>query len=383
MMVGVPSETAAGERRVALVPADVPALTKAGFEVQLQKGAGIAAGFPDERYEEKGARVVDGPRAAVIASSDVLLSVRSAAADPGQAIDSGSLKEGQLLIGFLEPYAPHDSFTAFRDAGVTAVAMELLPRITRAQSMDALSSMANLAGYRAVILAAARLAKIFPMMMTAAGTIVPAKVLIVGAGVAGLQAIATARRLGAVVSAYDVRPAVREQVASLGGKFVEIELDTENAEGSGGYAAAMDEAFYRKQRELMHTVVADSDIVITTAAIPGKPSPVLVTEPMVTAMRPGSVIVDLAAQRGGNVELSRLGEEVDAAGVAILAPENIVSGVAHDASRLYSRNITTLLLSFVTEGDLAIDLEDEIAAAAVVTHGGEVPNADLQERLFS
>jgi len=257
--------------------------------------------------------------------------------------------------------------------------MELIPRITRAQSMDALSSMANLAGYRAAIVAAEALPKMFPMMMTAAGTIVPARAFVVGVGVAGLQAIATARRLGAVVSAYDVRPAVKEQVLSLGAKFVEMELET--AEGQGGYAKEMDETFYRRQRELMGDVVADSDLVITTAAIPGKPSPVLVTKEMVERMRPGSVIVDLATERGGNCELSEPGRRVTKHGVTIIGPTDTASALAFNASQLYSKNITTFLLAMVKDGELTVDMDDEIVAATLVTRDGEIPNAEIRERL--
>ncbi|MFW6294079.1 MAG: NAD(P) transhydrogenase subunit alpha, partial [Spirochaetota bacterium] len=270
-------------------------------------------------------------------------------------------------------------FDSFREKKVTAFSMELIPRITRAQSMDALSSMANLAGYRAAILGAEALPKMFPMMMTAAGTIVPAKAFIVGVGVAGLQAIATTRRLGAVVSAYDVRPAVREQVESLGAKFVEMEL--ESGEGSGGYAKAMDEEFYRRQRELMGDVVAEMDLVITTAAIPGRPSPVLVTAEMVARMQPGSVIVDLATERGGNCELSESGKTVVKHGVTIVGPVNIPSALAFNASQLYSKNVTTFLLSMVKDGQLLIDTNDEIVAATLVTREGEIPNAEIRARL--
>lgn len=373
MTVGIPRERFLGERRVALVPAHVQELTKAGLEVLVERGAGEASGYADAAFEERGATLADDARG----RADILLTVRSAAA-AGDG-DPGPGRDGQIVVGFLEPYAPHASFSAYRDRRATAFGMELIPRITRAQSMDALSSMANLAGYRAAILAAEALPKMFPMMMTAAGTIVPAKALVVGVGVAGLQAIATTRRLGSVVSAYDVRPAVKEQVESLGAKFVEMELGT--AEGSGGYAQEMSEEFYRKQRELMREVVAESDVVITTAAIPGKPSPVLVTEEMVRRMRPGSVIVDLATERGGNCELSEAGTTVVKHGVTIVGPANIPSALANNASRLYSKNITTFLLAMVKGGDLNIDTNDEIVAATLVLRDGEFANDELRERL--
>lgn len=373
MKIGVPGEHFPGERRVALVPAHVQALAKAGFEVVVERGAGEASGYTDGEYEGRGAEIVDDARAV----ADILLTVRAAAA--GGDDDPGATREGQTIIGFLEPYAAHPAFKAFCEKKVTAFSMELIPRITRAQSMDALSSMANLAGYRAAILGAEALPKMFPMMMTAAGTIVPAKAFIVGVGVAGLQAIATTRRLGAVVSAYDVRPAVKEQVESLGAKFVEMEL--ESAEGSGGYAKAMDDEFYRKQRELMGDVVAEMDLVITTAAIPGRPSPVLVTGEMVERMQPGSVIVDLATERGGNCELSESGQTVVKHGVTIVGPVNIPSALAFNASQLYSKNITTFLLSMAKDGQLLIDTNDEIVAATLVTREGEIPNAEIRERL--
>ncbi|MFW5716047.1 MAG: Re/Si-specific NAD(P)(+) transhydrogenase subunit alpha [Spirochaetota bacterium] len=373
MTVGIPRERFLGERRVALVPAHVQELTKAGLEVLVERGAGEASGYADAAFEERGATLADDARG----RADILLTVRSAAAAGDR--DPGPGRDGQIVVGFLEPYAPHASFSAYRDRRATAFGMELIPRITRAQSMDALSSMANLAGYRAAILAAEALPKMFPMMMTAAGTIVPAKALVVGVGVAGLQAIATTRRLGSVVSAYDVRPAVKEQVESLGARFVEMELET--AEGSGGYAQEMSEEFYRKQRELMREVVAESDVVITTAAIPGKPSPVLVTEEMVRRMRPGSVIVDLATERGGNCELSEAGTTVVKHGVTIVGPANIPSALANNASRLYSKNITTFLLAMVKGGDLNIDTNDEIVAATLVLRDGEFANDELRERL--
>lgn len=373
MKVGVPREHHPAERRVALVPAHVSSLTKAGLDVMVERGAGERSGHADAEYEAKGASLVDDARS----EADILLTVRSAAA--AGDTDPGPGRDGQTVIGFLEPWEPHASFAAYQQRRVTAFSMELIPRITRAQSMDALSSMANLAGYRAAILAAEALPRMFPMMMTAAGTIVPARGFVVGVGVAGLQAIATVRRLGAVVSAYDVRPAVKEQVLSLGAKFVEMELET--AEGRGGYAKEMDETFYQRQRELMGDVVADSDFVITTAAIPGKPSPVLVTAEMVARMQPGSVIVDLATERGGNCELSEPGRRVVRHGVTIIGPADTASALAFNASQLYSKNVTTFLLAMVKEGELIVDMDDEIVAATLVTRDGGFPNAEIRERL--
>ncbi|MFP4638193.1 MAG: Re/Si-specific NAD(P)(+) transhydrogenase subunit alpha [Spirochaetaceae bacterium] len=380
MNVGVLKERLSGERRVALVPAHVGSLTKLGADVLVENGAGEAAGFADEAYAEKGARPVD--RATVLAEADALLTVRTAAADPdGFAQDAGSMKEGQLVIGHAEPYEPSPAFRKAAERKISLFAMELMPRITRAQSMDALSSMANLAGYKAVILAADALPKMFPMMMTAAGTIVAAKAFIVGVGVAGLQAIATAKRLGAVVTAYDIRPAVKEQVKSLGAKFIEMELETEEAEAAGGYAREMGEDFYRRQREMMREVVADQDVVITTAAVPGKKAPVLITEDMIKGMAAGSVVVDLAAERGGNCELTERGETVVKHGVTIIGPENVASTLARTASTLYSKNITTFFSALVEEGRIALNEEDEIVSSTLVTRGGEVANAELRQRL--
>ena len=380
MTIGVLRETHPGEQRVALVPAHTAALVKAGAAVLLEAGAGESAGYPDQEYRNKGAEVV-ADAAAVLSRANVLLTVRFAAAADSDAAQLDQLQPGAAVIGLLDPFQPHSSFARLRDGGVSSFAMELMPRITRAQSMDALSSMANLAGYKAVLVAADNLPKMLPMMMTAAGTIVPARALVVGAGVAGLQAIATARRLGALVSAYDVRPAVKEQVQSLGARFVEIELQAEDAESSDGYARQMDEEFYRKQRRLMSGALAESDMVITTAAVPGKPAPVLITQQMVEAMRRGSVIVDLAAERGGNCELTRAGESVQHNGVTIVGPLNLASTLARDASQLYSKNITTFSQVLLKDGELAIDLQDEIIAATVVTHAGSVPSEETRSRL--
>jgi NAD(P) transhydrogenase subunit alpha len=380
MKVGVLKEQREGERRVALVPAHVASLTKLGAEVMVERGAGEAAGFADEAYTEKGAGIVE--REEILAGAEAVLTVQTAAADPEHfTADAKSMKDGQIVIGYAEPYAPSEAFKAAVDRRVSVFSMELMPRITRAQSMDSLSSMANLAGYKAVLLAANELPKMFPMMMTAAGTIVAARAFIVGVGVAGLQAIATAKRLGAVVSAYDIRPAVKDQVKSLGAKFVEMELETGDAEGSGGYAKEMGEDFYRKQRELMTAVVAESDVVITTANIPGKKAPTLITEDMVKAMPTGSVLVDLAAERGGNCELTESGQTVVKHGVTIMGPENIPAMLAENASTLYSKNITTFFATMANDGEIDIDYEDEIISSTMVTRDGTVPNGDLKERL--
>ncbi|MEE9555505.1 MAG: NAD(P) transhydrogenase subunit alpha, partial [candidate division Zixibacteria bacterium] len=325
MIVGVPKETFPGENRIALVPANILPLKKAGLEVMVEKGAGIAAGYLDSAYIDKGAGISE-TRADLFKSADIMLYVRALGANPeaGKS-DLELMKKDQIIIGAMEPLSEPESLKLLADKGVTSFAMELMPRITRAQSMDILSSMATIAGYKAVLISADALPRMFPMMMTAAGTISPAHVFVVGAGVAGLQAIASAKRMGAVVHAYDVRPAVKEQVESLGGKFVEIELDTGDSETKGGYAKEMGEEVLRKQREMMFKVVADSDVVITTAAVPGRKAPVLVTADMVKGMKPGSVVIDLAAERGGNCELTRAGETVDEGGVKIIGPVNLPS----------------------------------------------------------
>ena len=381
MIVGVPSETYPGERRVATIPAVVPALTKAGFDVLLESGAGVSAGFLDAVYTDKGARIAGG-RGQVFAEADVILQVRTLGANTvaGRA-DLELLRPGQTVIGFSEPLGEPAAARDLAARGVTAFSMELIPRITRAQSMDALSSMATIAGYKAVLLAAETLPRMFPMLMTAAGTITPARVFIVGAGVAGLQAIASARRLGARVEAYDVRPAVKEQVESLGATFVDLPLDTDTSEDKGGYAKAQDEAFYARQREMMARVVAGSDVVITTALIPGRPAPVLVTDQMVAGMTPGAVVVDLAAERGGNVEPSRPDETVVAHGVTILGPTNLPATVPFHASQMYAKNVSTLLLHLVDKGALQIDLEDEITQSTLVSRHGEVVHPRVRDLL--
>ena len=381
MIIGVPKEQLPGETRVAMVPAQVQKLIKAGHEIRIESGAGYLSGYTDESYTEKGASVVS--RENLFSNAEVIFTVRSAAAAGKHGTtDASRLHEGQIIIGMMDPYQPDKSFTIYRDKKVSSFALELIPRITRAQSMDVLSSMANLAGYKSVLIAAGHLPKIFPMMMTAAGTIVPTKVFIVGVGVAGLQAIATAKRLGAIVSAYDVRPAVREQVESLGAKFVEMNLDTSSAEGSGGYAKEMNEEFYTKQQEFMTKVVSDVDVVITTAAIPGKKSPVLITEDMVKVMKPGSVIVDMAVERGGNCEISEAGKTVTKHGINIAAPLNIPAGLAFHASQLYGKNIETFFLNFFDkEGNFSVNQEDEIIAKTLLTYNGEVPNEEHRKAL--
>jgi len=380
MTVGIVQERADGETRVALVPQHVPSVLKLAEAVLVQAGSGTASGYRDDDYAERGATIVSS-REDVLGQADVVLRVRSGAACPDSVSDAKAMKEGSVVVGFMDPYSPHDSFKTMVERKIAAFSMELVPRITRAQSMDALSAMANLAGYKSVLLAASELPKMFPMMMTAAGTIVPAKVFVVGVGVAGLQAIATAKRLGAVVSAYDVRSAVKEQVKSLGAKFVEMDLGTEDAEGSGGYAREMDEEFYRKQRELMTETIREMDVVITTAAVPGKRAPVLVTKEMVDVMKPGAVVVDLGAERGGNCELTKAGETARVNGVHIIGPVNVPASMAVDASQLYSKNITTFLGALVSEKQLVINTADEIISASIVTHDGGVPNAQTRANI--
>ncbi|MCI2425189.1 Re/Si-specific NAD(P)(+) transhydrogenase subunit alpha [Candidatus Acetothermia bacterium] len=379
MIIGVPKETFPDERRVALVPTLVPALVKKGFEIWVEAGAGTEAGFPDESYQEKGAHVVS-QRVELFGKADVILQVRGLGANPKQGHqDLKMMKPDQVIIGFLEPLGEPQAIRKLAAQEVIAFALELLPRITRAQSMDVLSSMATIAGYKAVLLAAETLPKMFPMMITAAGTISPARLYVVGAGVAGLQAIATARKLGAVVSAYDIRPAVKEEVESLGAKFVELALEDKDVATSGGYAKSMDESFYRRQRELMAKVVAESDVVITTAAVPGKKAPILITGEMVKKMSPGSVIVDLAAERGGNCELSRPGEIAVEGGVTILAPINITSTIPYHASQMYAKNISNFLQHITADGKLKLDEEDEIMRETRVTQNGEILHPQVRE----
>lgn len=378
MRVGVPKETFPGERRVALVPGVIPSLAAAGLQVLVEGGAGATAGFSDSAYGEHGVQIVSS-RAELSAQADIVAQVRAAGSNPERGWEELHLyRPGQVVVGLLEPLGAPEVLLTLARRGVTAFALELLPRVTRAQSMDALTSQATVAGYKAVLLAAEALPKMFPMLMTAAGTVTPARVLVVGVGVAGLQAISVARRLGAVVQAYDVRPAVKEQVESLGARFVELPLEVGQAEESTGYARALGEDFYRRQREMMARVVAQSDVVITTALIPGQQAPVLVTAEMVHGMRPGSVLVDLAAERGGNCELTRPGQVVEANGVIVIGPVNLASTVPFDASQMYARNVAAFLLHLVKEGELKLDTSDEIVRETLVTRDGEVVHPRVQ-----
>ena len=379
MIIGVPKETYPGERRVALVPMVIPALTKAGFEVIVETDAGIQAGYPDSQYAERGAQIVT-TRSALFEKADIILQVLAYGSnDITGKNDLPLLRRNQILIGFLRPFGSREVIQEIARSGVTAFSVELVPRTTRAQSMDALSSMGTICGYKAVLIAADSHPRIFPMLTTAAGTITPARVFVIGAGVAGLQAIATARRLGAVSSAYDLRPAAKEQVQSLGGRFIELPIEAKDAQDARGYARAQDENFYQRQRELLGRVVKDNDVVITAAVIPGKTSPVLVTEEMVKSMAPGSVIFDLAAERGGNCELTKAGATVVRHGVTIIGAINVASGVPYHASQMYARNVTAFLLYIIKEQKLQLNLNDEIVRETLVTHGGEVVNVRVRE----
>jgi H+-translocating NAD(P) transhydrogenase subunit alpha len=380
--VGAPKETLPGEKRVALVPGVVGPLVKSGCTVHIEAGAGAASGYPDKEYADKGAVVVPDRRT-LFAQSDVICQVYSYPANPdaGRA-DLMLFKKGQLVIGMADPLVAFQKVKELADRGVTAFGLELVPRITRAQSMDILSSMATIAGYKAVLIAAMQLPRMFPMLMTAAGTLKPARVLVMGAGVAGLQAIASAKRLGAVVSGYDVRSVVKEQIESLGAKFVDLGLETGNLQDQGGYAKEQSEDFLRRQREAMTKVVAASDVIITTAAIPGKKSPILVTADMVKAMEPGSVIVDLAAERGGNCELTQPGKEIVVHGVTIAGPLNLASSIPYHASQMYAKNVVTFLKNLTTkEVALKVDIADEITAGTLMCQGGQVVHPRLRELL--
>jgi len=379
MIVGVPKESFPGERRVALVPAVLPALAKAGLQALIEASAGDSAGYPDAEYVAKGGTIA-GSRPEVFAKADIITQVLCYGSNDrtGKA-DLPLLRRDQALVGFLRPIGSLETVQEIASTGAMAFAVELMPRITRAQSMDALSSMATICGYKAVLLAADTLPRLFPMMTTAAGTISPARVFVIGCGVAGLQAIATARRLGAVASAYDVRPAVKEQVQSLGGRFVELPIEAKDAQDARGYATAQDETFYQRQRELLGQVVAESNVVIPAAVIPGKKPPVLVTREMVERMAPGSVIVDLAAERGGNCELTHPGEVVVEHGVTIIGTINLASHVPYHASQMYARNLTTFLTHLVKDGKLQLNLEDEITRDTLLTRGGQIVNAMVQK----
>jgi len=379
IIVGIPKETFLNENRVAVTADIAPLFIKSGMKLVVESGAGLNAGISDEFYKEKGVEVV-ASRKDVFDKSHVILQVRGYGANPvNGSSDLDLLRDDQSVVSFFEPLTAKNEINAMAERGVNLFAVEMMPRITRAQSMDALSSMATIAGYKAVLLASDKLPKIFPMLMTAAGTISPARVFVIGAGVAGLQAIATAKRLGAVVKAYDVRPAVKEQVESLGATFVEMEIDAGDSEDKGGYAKAMDEDFYRRQRELMAKVVAESDVVITTAAIPGKTAPILITGEMVRGMKRGSVIVDLAAERGGNCELSQPEKTVVENGVTILGPINLPSTVPFHASQMYSRNLLAFMKHLVKEGKIDFNMDDEITRDTLLTRRGKITNSRLRE----
>lgn len=382
MIVGVTRENFPGERRVSLVPASVPHLTKAGMEVLVETGAGQSAGLLDAAYQEKGAKIA-ATRDELFAQADIIFQVRCLGANPENGReDLPRMKKGQIVIGSCDPLGEPAAITTLAQQGVSLFALEMIPRITRAQSMDVLSSQATIAGYRAVLLAAIELPKMFPMLMTAAGTLSPARVFVIGAGVAGLQAIATAKRLGAIVSAYDVRPEAAEQIESLGGKTVQLDLETGQSQDKGGYAKDLGEEFYTRQRELMGKVAGESDVVITTAAIPGRPSPLLISEEGILRMAPGSVAVDLAAQRGGNIAPSKPDERVEINGITILGPTNLPSEIPNHASQMLSNNITKFLLNMVDkEKKFSINLKDEIVAGTLVAKDGEVVHARIREML--
>jgi NAD(P) transhydrogenase subunit alpha len=372
MIVGIPKETVANERRVALVPDLVAKLAKAGLDVMIQPDAGALAGFLDEAYREKGARLEDN----VFAQADIVLKVQ-----PPTVAESNAIKEGATLIACLQPYTKAGHFQILATRKITAFAMELMPRITRAQPMDVLSAMSTVSGYKAVLIAAYHLPKFFPLLMTAAGTVSAARVFIIGAGVAGLQAIGTAKRLGAIVEAFDTRPVVKEQVESMGAKFVELALETKDTEAKTGYAKAQSEEFYNQQRQLMSRSVTAADVVITTALIPGQRAPVLITQEMVQGMRPGSVIVDLAAEQGGNCALTEPGREVVKHGVLICGPLNLPSTVPYHASQMFARTVSSFLTHLVKQGSIQLDLSDELTRGPLVTHQGEILNQAVKTTL--
>ncbi len=381
MLVGVPKETFPGARRVALTPHVIPSLTKAGLTVMFESGCGEAAGFPDSAYAEKGARA-SSSRAELFGAADIVIQIHSLGANPAyKETDLPLLRSDQLVIGLMQPLDAVEAINEASAKGVRAFALELVPRIARAQQMDVLSSMATVAGYKAVLMAAERLPKFFPLLMTAAGTVSPAHVLIVGAGVAGLMAIATARRLGGVVHAYDVRPAVAEQIESLGAKFVRLPLETQDSEDKEGYARALSDDMQRTQRELLMKVVSSSDVVITTAQIPGQKAPLIITEDMVAQMSPGSVIIDLAAEQGGNCALTRLNEVVVHGGVTILGPGNIPATVPFHASQMFAKNATNFVQHIFKKGQLQLDPKDEIVKETLVAQGGQVVHPRVREKL--
>jgi H+-translocating NAD(P) transhydrogenase subunit alpha len=379
VIIGVPKESYPGERRVALVPMVIPTLVKAGFEVLIEPNAGVEAGYPDAQFTDKGATIVAN-RNELFRQSEIIVQVLCYGSnDFNGREDLALMRPGQVLLGFLRPLGSIEVIQEIAKAGITSFAVELIPRTTRAQSMDALSSMGTICGYKAVLVSAETLPRIFPMLTTAAGTITPARVLVIGAGVAGLQAIATARRLGAVASAYDLRPAAKEQVQSLGGRFVELPIEAKDAQDARGYGTAQDESFYNRQRELLGRVVQESDVLVTAAVIPGKKSPILVTEEMVKRMAPGSVIFDLAAERGGNCELTQTGQTIVRHGVTIIGAINLASGVPYHASQMYARNLTAFLTHLFRDGKIQSDVSDEIIRETLLTREGEVVNSRVRE----
>lgn len=381
MIIAVTRELVTGEKRVSLCPDNVQLLIKAGAELWVEQSAGTQAGFSDEEYQTAGAKIISN-RDELFAGAEIVLQVQSFGSNTENAQqDLERLKPGQLVVGMMDPLAQPQAAQQVAETGATAIALEMVPRISRAQSMDVLSSMATLAGYRSVLLGAEAAPRILPMLMTAAGTLQPARVLIMGVGVAGLQACATAKRLGAVVEAYDVRPAAREQIISVGATPVELDLPTESSEGAGGYAKEQSEDFLELQRKLMTEVVARQDIIITTAAVPGAKSPILVTEDMLVAMKSGSVVVDMAAERGGNCALTQAGQTVVKHGVTILGPENLASELAYHASQMYGKNIQTLLELILQDGNISLDFDDEIIAGTVVAHDGDVPHPHMRKLL--
>ena len=376
MQLAVPRETVPGEKRVALVPEVIPQLLKMGHAVSVETGAGLRAGFPDDAYEAAGSQIV-ADSAALYANAEMILKVLR----PDIDLELGAINSGSVLIGLLAPSGDPEFFQRVAERGITALSMELVPRTTRAQMMDALSSQSTVAGYKAVLLAANALQKFFPMLMTAAGTVRPARVLVIGAGVAGLQAIATARRIGAVVEAFDTRPVVKEQVQSLGATFIELDVDTRDAEDSGGYAKELAEEHIRREKELIHERARLADVVITTALVPGKRAPLLVTAETVAAMKPGSVIVDLAGEQGGNCELTEPGATIEKHGVTIIAPLHISSQLAYHSSQMYAKNLSALIALLTKDGKLNLDMNDDIIAAVTVAGGGEIRNQSIRGRL--
>lgn len=381
MVVGVPRDNTAGEQRVAITPMVVPSLQQAGLTVLVESGSGQAAGFPDRAYEEKGAQIVSS-RADLFAKAEVILQVRALGANPSyRETDLPYLRSNQVVIGLMNPLVATEALQEASTRGITALALELTPRTGRAQQMDVLSSMATVAGYKAVLLAAVKLPKMFPLLMTAGGTVSPAHVFVLGVGVAGLQAIATARRLGAVVQAYDVRPTVATQVESLGAKFVQLPLETQASEDTWGYAKAVSDDMQHRQQELLAKVVAGSDVVISAAVVPGQKAPTLITEQMVAGMQPGSVIVDLAAEQGGNCALTRANEDVIHRGVTILGPTNLPASVPYHASQMFAKNMTTFVRHLFKNGTLQLDANDDIVQETLVIHGGSVVHPKLRDKL--